>query len=110
EYAVLRDHRVFFTPLMFLVCGLMLVWEFSLQDFEAVPLAENPAYGPSVETLLEAGAKRTDLIVDEGEWYRLISAMFLHAGVVHYLFNMVGFLQIGFMVERVFGWWKVRGD
>ncbi|CAN0396066.1 unnamed protein product, partial [Ectocarpus sp. 13 AM-2016] len=36
------------------------------------------------------------------------SAMFLHAGVVHFLFNMLGFLQVGGMVERVFGWWRVR--
>lgn len=35
-------------------------------------------------------------------------AMFLHAGVVHFAFNMLGFLQVGTMVEKVFGWWKVR--
>lgn len=34
--------------------------------------------------------------------------MFLHAGVVHFLFNMIGFLQVGAMVERNFGWWRVR--
>lgn len=33
--------------------------------------------------------------------------MFLHAGVIHFLFNMIGFLQVGGMVERVFGWWRV---
>lgn len=36
------------------------------------------------------------------------TAMFLHAGVVHFLFNMLGFLQVGAMVERDFGWWRVR--
>lgn len=35
-------------------------------------------------------------------------AMFLHAGVVHFLFNMLGFLQVGSMVERTFGWRRVR--
>ena len=33
--------------------------------------------------------------------------MFLHAGVIHFFFNMVGFVQVGAMVERVFGWWRV---
>ena len=36
-----------------------------------VSLEENPSVGPSVETLIEAGAKRTDLIVDGGDWWRL---------------------------------------
>ncbi|CAM9972036.1 unnamed protein product, partial [Choristocarpus tenellus] len=107
EYAVPSNRTVFFTPLMFIVCGVMLLWEFSLEDYNAVPLSENPAFGPSVETLVEAGAKVATNIVDEGETYRLLSAMFLHAGVIHYIFNMIGFMQVGTMVERVFGWWKV---
>ena len=37
----------------------------------------------------------------------MMAAMFLHAGVVHFLANMIGFLQVGAMVERVFGWWRV---
>ncbi|CAN0418282.1 unnamed protein product, partial [Laminaria digitata] len=107
EYALPTYHGLFFTPLMFLICAVLLCWEFSLSDWEAVSLGENPSYGPSVETLIEAGAKRTDLILDNGDWWRLWTPMFLHAGVVHFLFNMIGFLQVGAMVERVFGWWRV---
>lgn len=107
EYAVIQYRSVVFTPVMFMVCGILLAYEFSLNEWEAEPWAENPSWGPSVEILIEAGAKRTDLIVDNGDWWRLISPMFLHAGVVHFLFNMLGFLQVGTMVERVFGWWRV---
>lgn len=73
EYVILTNHSLIFTPLMFIICGIMLFWEFNLNDWVAEPLAENPSYGPSVETLIEAGAKRTDLIVDDGDWWRLIS-------------------------------------
>eukprot|EP00904_Undaria_pinnatifida_P012099 jgi/Undpi1/8019/HiC_scaffold_24.g10491.m1 len=90
-----------------MLCAVLLLWEFSLSNWEVVSLEENPSIGPSVETLIEAGAKRTDLIVDGGDWWRLWAPMFLHAGVVHFIFNMVGFLQVGAMVERVFGWWRV---
>ncbi|CAM9536101.1 unnamed protein product [Ectocarpus sp. 12 AP-2014] len=107
EYAVPTYRSLIFTPLMFLICLILLFWEFGLNGWAAESLEENPSYGPSVETLIEAGAKRTDLIVDNGDWWRLISPMFLHAGVVHFLFNMLGFLQVGGMVERVFGWWRV---
>ncbi|CAN0468810.1 unnamed protein product [Hapterophycus canaliculatus] len=58
---------------MFVICGILLFWEFHLNDWVAEPLSENPSYGPSVETLIEAGAKRTDLIVDNGDWWRIIS-------------------------------------
>lgn len=33
--------------------------------------------------------------------------MFLHAGVLHFLSNFIGFLQVGSLVERTFGWWRV---
>eukprot|EP00903_Cladosiphon_okamuranus_P009160 g8753.t1 len=107
EYAVSRHYSIIFTPLMFILCGILMFWEFSLNGWTVEPLAENPMVGPSGETLIEAGAKRTDLIVDNGDWWRLISPMFLHAGVVHFLGNMLGFFQVGAMVERVFGWWRV---
>lgn len=73
EYALAAHYHLIFTPLMFLICAILLFWEFSLNDWVAEPISENPSYGPSVETLLEAGAKRTDLIVDNGDWWRMIS-------------------------------------
>ncbi|CAN0001890.1 unnamed protein product, partial [Phaeothamnion confervicola] len=69
-------------------------------------LQVNPMVGPSLDTLLTCGAKDTTLILD-GQAWRLWTAMFLHAGIVHFIFNMIGFLQVGIMVERVYGWWRV---
>lgn len=63
---------------MFVICLILLFWEFGLNDWEAESLTENPSYGPSVETLIEAGAKRTDLIVDNGDWWRMISREFFY--------------------------------
>jgi len=36
------------------------------------------------------------------EWYRLISAMFLHNGLTHILFNMVSLYMVGSVMERLF--------
>lgn len=91
EYAVVRYHSVIFTPLMFLICGVLLFWEFHLNDWSAESLAENPSFGPSVETLIEAGAKRTDLIVDDGDWWRIISREIFYGGVCieeRHVFNL----------------------
>jgi membrane associated rhomboid family serine protease len=41
--------------------------------------------------------------IADGEWYRLITAMFLHYGVVHLLLNMTLLLQLGTYLEARFG-------
>jgi membrane associated rhomboid family serine protease len=42
-------------------------------------------------------------LVAEGEWYRLITAMFLHASIMHILFNMYALFLFGPTVEQAFG-------
>jgi membrane associated rhomboid family serine protease len=42
-------------------------------------------------------------LVGEGEWYRLITATFLHGGILHLLFNMVALWWIGSIVEESLG-------
>jgi membrane associated rhomboid family serine protease len=38
-----------------------------------------------------------------GEWWRLFSALFLHAGVFHVAINMLGLWMLGRFLEQVFG-------
>lgn len=38
-----------------------------------------------------------------GQWWRLLTSMFLHGGWLHILFNMLALVQIGALVERMFG-------
>jgi membrane associated rhomboid family serine protease len=41
--------------------------------------------------------------VAEGEWYRLITSGFLHAGLFHILFNMVALYVVGQLLEPALG-------
>jgi rhomboid protease GluP len=54
------------------------------------------------EVLVRLGAKVTPLIAD-GQYWRLFTAMFLHIGVFHLLFNCYALFAIGTELERVFG-------
>jgi rhomboid protease GluP len=38
-----------------------------------------------------------------GEWWRLATTMFVHAGMLHLLINVAGLVQCGLMVERLVG-------
>lgn len=53
-------------------------------------------------TLIRFGAKVNPLI-DEGEWWRLITPMFLHIGWFHFAINMFALWSLGPLVERMYG-------
>ncbi|MTH52416.1 rhomboid family intramembrane serine protease [Bacillus mangrovi] len=53
-------------------------------------------------TLLNFGAKYNPSII-EGEWWRLITPMFLHIGFLHLAMNSVALYFIGEAVEKMFG-------
>ncbi|PRP94723.1 Rhomboid protease GluP [Enhygromyxa salina] len=60
------------------------------------------AYEPSGGIMVDYGALVGVLIVN-GEWWRLLTAMFLHAGIFHIGFNMYFLWQVGRFCERLFG-------
>lgn len=54
------------------------------------------------DTLLEAGAMVPALVV-QGEWWRLLTAMFLHIGFLHLAFNSLALLVFGGLIEAALG-------
>ncbi len=43
------------------------------------------------------------VLVADGEWWRLVSAMFLHGSVIHLAFNMLALYWLGSVVEQSLG-------
>ncbi|KAL1558684.1 Retinoblastoma-like protein 1 [Salvia divinorum] len=64
---------------------------------------ENPLLGPSAATLLDMGAMDVKKVVEGGEAWRLVTCMWLHAGIFHVLANMLSFVFVGFRMEQEFG-------
>lgn len=56
----------------------------------------------NINALIYLGAKENSLIAS-GQYYRLITAMFLHGGIVHLVLNMYSLKAIGPLVEKVYG-------
>lgn len=58
-----------------------------------------------IDTLLKYGANNAYL-TKNGEYYRLLSSMFIHIGLLHLLFNMYALYIIGPQVESFYGKFK----
>lgn len=58
--------------------------------------------GNDTGVLIEYGAN-LDVLVKNGEYYRLLTSMFLHSGLFHLFFNMYALYIIGPQVESFFG-------
>ncbi|CAB9516058.1 Inactive rhomboid protein 1 [Seminavis robusta] len=96
-------NRPLFSYLTVFICTVMMIVTFSLNDWKIEPLSVNPLIGPSAEVLIQAGARDTALIVNEGQWFRLISPIVLHGGVIHFVINMMALWFIGAAVEQSHG-------
>lgn len=56
----------------------------------------------NIDNLILFGAKYNPAIID-GEWWRIITSMFLHIGIFHLIMNMIALYYLGTVVERIFG-------
>ncbi|MGH1516388.1 rhomboid family intramembrane serine protease [Chryseobacterium sp. JK1] len=54
------------------------------------------------EDLLNWGANYKPLTVS-GQWWRLLTCMFLHGGLIHILTNMMGLMFVGIFIEPLLG-------
>jgi hypothetical protein len=60
-------------------------------------------FGPYPDALSEWGGKNSVLILEDGEWYRLVTPILLHAGVIHLLGNVAVQLEMGQFFEKEWG-------
>jgi rhomboid protease GluP len=56
----------------------------------------------SAEQLLAWGGNAASE-VQQGQWWRLVTATFLHSGILHLAMNMAGLFAAGQIVERIYG-------
>ncbi|WP_156166960.1 rhomboid family intramembrane serine protease [Levilactobacillus koreensis] len=56
----------------------------------------------NVNVLITFGAK-LNVLIQQGEWWRLITPIFLHIGFTHILMNMITLYFVGMQIEAAFG-------
>ena len=70
--------------------------------FLAMVLRGVSATDPTVDQILRWGANFGPYTLDH-QWWRLLTCMFLHIGIVHLLLNMWALLNVGPLAEAVYG-------
>jgi membrane associated rhomboid family serine protease len=102
-------HTPYVTRFLMMVWTVSLLVSLLLEGIHTMaPLRANPMMGPSSQTLVRMGAMDSDRMTNDTsspsfELYRLFTAMFVHAGIIHYIVNMQGLRCFGRAVERAHG-------
>jgi len=60
-------------------------------------------WGMGLEGPYRLGMSAPSAIYDHHQWFRLITAMFLHGGLIHIGFNMMALMQLGPALEELYG-------
>jgi len=76
-----------------------------LLRFQGISFSMNPLtfLSPDSRSLLMLGATGTVPINSMHRWWTLLSANYLHGGILHILFNMMAFRQISVLIVREYG-------
>jgi membrane associated rhomboid family serine protease len=98
-----KYRQPYFCYLLLVIWTVTLGLSLAFNEFNVAPLSENPFYGPPVQVLRDLGAVDRDLIVEENQWYRLVTSLVLHAGLIHYLINVMLMVFMGSAVEQAHG-------
>ena len=78
------------------------VWMFLLVNLLVWYLTERLGGSRNLDVLIRCGAK-VDGLIEVGQYWRLVTPTFLHAGYAHMFLNGMGLLVLGQTLERLYG-------
>jgi rhomboid protease GluP len=59
---------------------------------------------PSPDALIRWGANNAGYVLLGGDWWRIVTAMFVHVGIIHLATNMWCLWNLGLLAEPLMGW------
>ena len=95
--------RPYFTYVFLLSNIILMVLAFYLNEWTIEPMDVNPMLGPTADVLIRLGALDTHRLIVDNEWWRLVTPIFLHAGILHIVFNAFCIMILSRNIERSHG-------
>ena len=89
-----------------LLCATVVVMGLVALNIAAFGLELWLGGSESPRILYRLGAMWPPAIMPHGQWWRLVTASFLHFGPVHLAFNMLTLVVVGLWVEAAIGHWR----
>jgi len=75
----------------------------AIDNFKFAPIQVNWMIGPSLKTLIETGGMTKNLILNQNQWWRIITAELSHAGIIHLGLNAFSLWFTGIVLEPDWG-------
>ena len=91
--------RWFYAPATYLLVGI------NCAVFLLMVLHGASFWMPSVHQLMHWGADRSNNVLLGGQWWRIVTAMFVHVGILHLATNMWCLWNLGLLAEPLMGSW-----
>jgi len=66
-------------------------------------------FGFDTATLIRYGSGASFFTTTFGEWWRIVTPIFLHGGLLHFVFNSMALSQLGPLVEEEYGTERLAG-
>jgi len=95
--------RLDFTKGVVGACILIYALMLALDSMAGVEKAGLGVANPSIGALYIFGLQSTWRIIEAGEWWRLIAAVFLHLSLLHLAMNLAALIFVGPIVEEIYG-------
>ena len=100
---MLGDHDAPVTAAMLLINMLLFAVEWVALASHGELGGMRVLWGMGGEATYRLGVSYQYSIFVEHQWFRLITAMFLHGGLIHIGFNMMSLMQLGPALEELYG-------
>ena len=84
--------------------GIVFVLQFMLSRHAvgSTPFSSFPG-----DVTLAAGSLGHKAVLQNGEYWRLFTCIFLHGGLMHFIFNAYALVSLGRICEEIFGSWRM---